>query len=801
MKTETIKILLIEDNPGDARLIQEILTNSPEKNFDIHLSTSLSKGLKILSSEVVDVVLSDLGLPDSQGIDTLEKLLIKFPMVPIIVITGLSDLALGLESVKKGAQDYLVKGEIDEHSLIRTISYAIERKKAETDKQERIKELNVLHNISIISEISSSIEEYAEGILDLIPTGFQYPETICCRLTVEGKTYQTKNFVPINSRFTSGIFYNDRKMGEIEVGLVESVSQATSSTILNEERELMITISKHIGVHLGNERARQIQQVIHHISSFTNTTSNLEELLEFIRNELSILIDTTNFYIALYEETTNLISIPYIADHKETITSFPAGKTLTSYVIETKKSLLGKRADLDRMAASGLIETIGEKAKVWLGIPLLIKGKVIGVFAVQSYTDENAYTESDLEMLEVISQQISISIERKKAEQELKIALEKAKESDRLKSAFLDNMSHEMRTPLNAVIGFSQLIDKDTSMDDIMEFVAQIKRGGTNLLGIIEDMLTIAIIESGILGVNKQEHQLSSIFNEIDQWLLTEQVKAQKQAIQILFTPTQNAQDIWIETDRDKLKQILNCLLNNALKFTNDGTVEYGYAIDSQQNKPVLEFFIKDTGMGIPKDAQQVIFDIFRQVDESHTRTHGGTGIGLSVCKRLVGLLGGSIRVESEEAKGSAFYFTIPHDGKKLVKQTEQPAKPVVLNYTGKTALIAEDEDSNFDLLDVLLTNINISVLWAKNGREALQLYTQNPEIDLVLMDLKMPGMDGYEATRLIRKVNPHLPIIAQTAYALNADRKQAISAGCNELLTKPIRKDELYKTIDRCLG
>lgn len=360
-------------------------------------------------------------------------------------------------------------------------------------------------------------------------------------------------------------------------------------------------------------------------------------------------------------------------------------------------------------------------------------------------------------------------------------------------------MSHELRTPLNAVIGFSQLIDRETSMEDILEFVEHIHKGGYHLLGIIEDILNISVIESGKVELNKENHSLNAILEEIDRLIKKEQIKIQKPDITMLFTPLEKDPDPLIFTDCEKLKQVLMNLVRNALKFTEEGSIEYGVQQEVKDDITFLKFFVRDTGIGIPQNMQQIIFDLFRQADESHTRTHGGTGIGLSIARKLVELLGGTIWVESEVGLGSTFYFTIPMEVKKPVEQAEPPAKPAgMMKYPGKTVLVAEDEESNFELLDILVSAMELSILWARNGQEAVELYTENPHIDLVLMDLKMPVMDGFEATQLIREANPQLPILAQTAYAMPADREAAITEGCNDLLTKPIRKADLYQMIDK---
>ncbi|NQV03609.1 MAG: response regulator, partial [Bacteroidia bacterium] len=438
----------------------------------------------------------------------------------------------------------------------------------------------------------------------------------------------------------------------------------------------------------------------------------------------------------------------------------------------------------------------------WLGVPLKSDGEPIGVLVIQSYSDRHAFDASDLEMLEFVCQQISISIERKLAEQEITGALEKAMESDRLKSAFLATMSHELRTPLNAVIGFSQLIDAETPMEDVLEFAKHILKGGHHLLAIIEDILNISVLESGLVDVTKENCYLMPFLDQVDANIKSEQAKMQKQHLSIRSSFGELDPNLWICTDSEKLQQILMNLLNNAVKFTNEGSVEYGALKELREDRPHLKFWVRDTGIGMSAKVHGIIFDMFRQADETHTRTHGGTGIGLSVSKKLVELMGGSIWVESEVGKGSTFWFTIPFERESHVEEILHHEKKSgqELTFAGKTILIAEDEESNYELLDVLLSGMGCNLLWAKNGREAVQLCFEYPELDLILMDLKMPVMSGYEATGIIRESNPMLPIIAQTAYAMPSDREEAIEAGCNDFITKPIRKEKLYKTIEKCL-
>ncbi len=254
-----------------------------------------------------------------------------------------------------------------------------------------------------------------------------------------------------------------------------------------------------------------------------------------------------------------------------------------------------------------------------------------------------------------------------------------------------------------------------------------------------------------------------------------------------------------IITDATKLTQILNNLISNALKFTHKGYIKFGYALKNSQ----LEFYVEDAGMGIPLDMQNVIFTRFRQVETTNEQLFGGSGIGLSISKAYVELLGGKIWLESELGKGSKFYFTIPYI---KANHNISPNIPAVKESdfefkSKKTLLIAEDDHSNFMFLKELLSNTGINIIRTENGIEAVEQCKSNPHIDLVLMDLKMPKMDGYEATKLIKEFKPNLPIIALTAYSTDADRKKALACGCSDFISKPIKRDNLLSKINELIN
>jgi PAS domain S-box-containing protein len=373
---------------------------------------------------------------------------------------------------------------------------------------------------------------------------------------------------------------------------------------------------------------------------------------------------------------------------------------------------------------------------------------------------------------------------RKEAQQNLKSALIKAQESDRLKSTFLSTISHELRTPLNAVIGFSDLIDESMDISEAVELSKMILSSGNHLLQILNDIFDLSMLEEGPIVLLKEKHNLHELLDEIKEYISVEQRTMNKTAIELIFKLNAFERDLEIITDQKRFKQIFIHLLKNALKYTKEGFVEMGYTLLPE----TIQFYVKDSGIGIPKDKQKNIFEIFRQLDDSHTREYEGVGIGLSIAKILTENLDGNISLKSEVGKGSCFYVNFPFKVKKEVRESPKTPKVIDLSILyGKTVLIAEDDANSYELLEMYLKPWKIKILWAKNGLEAIDIYTKNRNINLILMDVKMPILSGYEATKEIKLMNPKVPIIAQTAFAINNEKEIALQAGCDDYVAKPI--------------
>ena len=428
-----------------------------------------------------------------------------------------------------------------------------------------------------------------------------------------------------------------------------------------------------------------------------------------------------------------------------------------------------------------------------------ISANLVGMFAaynIEYYTRRNFFLSQKLDNERLLVLDANKNLERTVEERtkELLKAKEQAEESDRLKSAFLANMSHEIRTPMNGILGFAELLkEPGLTGKEQQDYIRIIEKSGARMLNIINDIVDISKIEAGLMKLEIQESNINEQIQDIYTFFKPE---VEAKGMNLSFSTPLPTKEAILKTDREKLYAILTNLVKNAIKYSNTGTIEIGY----NKGDGDLEFYVKDTGIGIPNDRHGAIFERFIQADIPNEWAQQGAGLGLSITKAYVEMLGGKIRVSSQVGVGSTFYFTLPYNAVPINEPVVHQIVPSDNNDLIRKLkiLIAEDDKVSEMLIDKTLKTFGKEIIKARTGVEAIEACQNNPDIDLVMMDIRMPDMGGYDATREIRKFNKEVVIIAQTAHGLYGDREKAIEAGCNDYIAKPINKAELFLIIQK---
>jgi signal transduction histidine kinase/DNA-binding response OmpR family regulator/HPt (histidine-containing phosphotransfer) domain-containing protein len=673
---ENLRILLVEDNPAEAYLLQESLALVQRPPAIIH-AERLTQAIEVLKNTAIDAVLLDLALPDSEGLNTLERANAVADHLPIIVLTGLEDEATGIEAVRKGAQDYLLKGQTGARQLLQMIHHAVERKRLQRAVAQSA------HRHFLLTEISAVVVAQTE-----LPSLLTTVAEAARKLTGARAGF-------------SGYRCQNNKFGVKAV----SMTDGNRSCPFDDN-----TQSLYLNLIGANESARLSESDL--------------------RNNPEV-----------------------------------------SKVWEKMSPLRG-----------------------FLGVRLFdVQGNFVGSIMIGDKENENGFSEEDEALLRQLALITSLALQHIESRTE-------AEAANVAKSQFLANMSHELRTPLNAILGMTNLALTEELSLTVRDYLQTARESADVLLELLNQILDLSRIEAGRFEL---ESTPFSIRKAVEHVTRTLRMRAEEKGLALISSLTAEIPDALVG-DPLRFRQILMNLVDNAIKFTRKGEVAVLANVQAQdQEAALLEFCVKDTGIGISKEDQEKIFIPFTQADASTTRNYGGTGLGLTISRKLVELMGGDIWVKSEIGEGSDFYFTIrlKRIEAASIERSEAPQpRAALLQSKINRILLAEDTPTNQKLVQYLLSKRGHIVETAQNGKQALELF-QARDYDLVLMDVQMPVMDGFQATEFIRNLadarKARIPIIAMTAHALKGDAERCLAAGMDAYISKPVKAEELIELIE----
>jgi len=795
-----VNILLIEDNPSDKELVSIYLRDVYSGKSTLFTADSLAKGLQLIRTNPIDIIILDLSLPDSWGLETFNKLHAQVLGIPIIVLTGLEDETMGTDAVKMGAQDFLIKGKVKAKGFQRSINYSIERHKLIQALSSKAKELqektDSLQKEKQKLALAHKIAKIGSWEWDLVNGNITWSDEL-----FDLHEMKRQNEPLSFDQLLAQIHPDDRK------GILDVItkSKETAKPVSFYYRIIRNDGSIRTFYSLGEVIVNEAGKPIKVIGTRQDVTERMQEE-EMQKLAMAATKSFNSVIIAKKDGTIEWVNEGFIK--------------LTGYTFDEVKNTRGEI--LRRGEATGIsqdnkhynivirrkIPTTYESKnytkdgrEYWtittLTPVLDNNGKVRRIIAIDTDITQRKQMEEDLRRANNIADELLDKTN--KVIGDLKLAKKELEESMQVKEQFLANMSHEIRTPMNAIIGFTQQLQKTSQTPEQKQYIDIIKTSGENLLVIINDILDFSKLRSGKINFEKIKFSLQETISSLTKLL---QPKAHDKNLTLHTDIDKQINDNLIG-DPTRLNQILTNLLSNAIKFTKEGEIKIGVEMVKEDEQNIeLKFSVIDSGIGIPEEKLPTIFEAFTQASSATTRKFGGTGLGLAIVKQLVQHQGGEITVNSKVGKGSVFSFTLSFKkgNEQIKKKTDMTTEfSKVMPIEGLKVLLVEDNELNAMLAKKVLGDWNWKVELAENGFTALEKAKQNG-FDVVLMDIQLPGMDGYETTRRIRnefqEPQKNVAIIAMTAHAMVGEEEKCLEAGMDGYISKPFEPENLYTKI-----
>ncbi len=832
MSNDNIRILLVEDEEDHAVLVRRAFAAFDDR-FSVTVAGTIATAKESLRRNPPDLMIADLRLPDGQGSELLPGEEGSAPY-PVVMMTAHGDESAAVEVIKAGALDYVVKSKASladmPHIASRTLrqwEHILQRRQAEAAIREAGEQWErtfdtvpdlvaivatdhrfVQVNRAMAERLGMSPEKCVGKLCFRHVHGTDAPPSFCphSRTLADGCEHQAELHVDeLGGDFlatASPLFDSEGRLtGSVHV-LRDVTLQKKAEEKLRRRAEFERVISRISSrfIRLGSENLDdEIQQALEEIGQFADA----DRSYVFVLREDGDTVDNTHEWCRAGIETqlenlqgVSLDDVPYVASRIKNLEDLHVPDV----------AVLGPEASADKE----LFES--EDIQSLVAVPMASGETLRGFVGFDSVRSTRSWPDDTIALLRIVGEIITHSLERKWADRALAEAKIAAEAANQAKSAFLANMSHEIRTPMTAILGYTDLLlDQDTTGEQRSDYVETIQRNGRVLLELVSDILDLSKIEAGKLGVEVMQCSPSELVDEVSTLM---RVRAEEKGLTLLVhsaTPLPET----IKTDPTRLRQILVNLIGNAIKFTAAGEVRITSRLDTPPDAPPrLKFAVSDTGIGMADHEMARLFRPFTQADVSTTRRFAGTGLGLAICKRLAAMLGGDISIESQLGKGSTFTVSVdpgPLDGVPLRElQRREPGKPRREPASHREdelsgrVLFAEDIADNQRLTCLILERAGLDVDLVENGLLACRKIEEAAAVgkpyDLILMDMQMPEMDGYEATRRIRKQGYRGPIIALTAHVMVGDREACLLAGCTDYTAKPIDVPTLLDTISRHL-